>query len=116
MWQIFPVGVPLCYMALLLRARAAILSERPSQLCAATDFLHGSYRRSCYWWELMECSRKFLLLGVACVVVPGTLLQLVLGETIALVYLVLQMQARPFLALSDGFFAMGCSFCLVVFL
>ena len=111
----YPIGVPLCYAMLLFRARVAITSEKGTKLSHATRFLHDAYKPRFFWWELMEVLRRFLLVGVACVIAPGSLLQLALGEAVALVFLVVQMQAHPYKRLADGFLAKACGFSLAVF-
>ena len=59
--------------------------------------------------------RRFLLVGVAVVVPPGpgSLTQLVAGSSVALVYLVIQVFARPYKTLSDDSVALVSSFSLV---
>ena len=47
---LFPVGVPVCYAVLLVRARHAIRLERPTPLSSALDFLHGYYVPKFFWW------------------------------------------------------------------
>lgn len=61
----------------------------------------------------MEVLRRFLLVGVAVLVSPGSITQLVVATVVSLVYLIVQMQARPFRVLSDDFIAMGTGFSLV---
>ena len=62
----------------------------------------------------MEVLRRFLVLGVACLITPGTLNQMVFGTAVAYTYLVMQTQARPFRRESDGFLAMADGFLLTV--
>ena len=111
---IFPCGVPVAYAALLFHSRSAILTDRPTQLSQALSFLHEDFRREFFWWELVEVLRRFLLVGVACVISPGTLNQIFLGTAVALFHLVVQMQARPFKRPSEGFLSMASGFLLIV--
>eukprot|EP00966_Prymnesium_polylepis_P226136 5230945-Prymnesium_polylepis.1 len=67
-----------------------------------------------YAWELVEVLRRFLLVGVACVIRPGTVHQILLGAVVALTFLVVQTQARPFRRLAEGFLSMASGFMLVV--
>ena len=55
---LYPVGVPLLYLTLLLCARKAILTEQPTALSRSLTFLHQDYELSMYWWELVEMSKK----------------------------------------------------------
>ena len=62
---------------------------------------------------LSQVLRRFLLIGVAVLLSPGTLTQLMLGAIVALIYLMVQMQACPFRHTSDAFVALTCSLSLV---
>ena len=62
----------------------------------------------------MELLQRFLLLGVATIVMRGTIAQLVLAEAVSLIYLVAQLQARPFAYVFDNFLAVANSISLVV--
>ena len=55
---LYPVGVPLLYLTLLLCARKAILTEQPTALSRSLTFLHQDYELSMYWWEIVEISKK----------------------------------------------------------
>ena len=55
---LYPIGVPLLYLALLLSARKAILTEQPTALSRSLTFLHQDYELSMYWWEMVEISKK----------------------------------------------------------
>ena len=55
---LYPVGVPLLYLALLLFARKAILTEQPTALSRSLTFLHQDYTPSMFWWEIVEIIKK----------------------------------------------------------
>ena len=55
---LYPIGVPLLYLALLMSARKAILTEQPTELSRSLTFLHQDYTPSMFWWELVEIFRK----------------------------------------------------------
>ena len=55
---LYPLGVPLLYLALLLSARKAILTEQPTELSRSLTFLHQDYTPSMFWWELVEIFKK----------------------------------------------------------
>jgi len=55
---LYPVCVPLLYLALLLSARKAILTEQPTALSRSLTFLHQDYAPSMFWWEMVEISKK----------------------------------------------------------
>jgi hypothetical protein len=49
---IWPVGMPLSYLFLLLLCRDAIRKNRTTPLTRATSFLHGEYVAQYFWWEV----------------------------------------------------------------
>ena len=55
---LYPVCVPLLYLALLLSARKAIVTEQPTDLSRSLSFLHHDYAPSMFWWEIVETSKK----------------------------------------------------------
>ena len=55
---LYPIGIPLMYLTLLLYARKAILTEQPTDLSRSLTFLHQDYEPSMYWWEMVEISKK----------------------------------------------------------
>ena len=55
---LYPIGIPLLYLALLLSARKAILTEQPTALSRSLTFLHQDYAPSMFWWEMVEISKK----------------------------------------------------------
>ena len=55
---LYPIGVPLLYLTLLLHARKAILTERPTDFSRSLTFLHQDYTPSMYWWEFVEICKK----------------------------------------------------------
>ena len=55
---LYPLGVPLLYLTLLLFARKAILAEKPTELSRSLTFLHQDYTPPMFWWELVEILKK----------------------------------------------------------
>ena len=109
----YPVGNTILFGALLWRARAAILSGQTTGLSNAIHFLHGDYRPSFFWWELVEMSRRFILVGALANVRQGSVEQLAYGTIIAVIYLVIHLIASPYQKTTDEFLAASCSFFLV---
>ena len=54
---IWPVGVPILYMALLWHARREILHRRPNVFSRLLVFLFKEYRPECFYWEPVEMVR-----------------------------------------------------------
>ena len=48
----YPVGIPLMYLLLLIAARQAIVKERPTRLSAALSFLHRDFVARLYWCDI----------------------------------------------------------------
>ena len=62
----------------------------------------------------MEVSRKLILVGFLVLVNPGSLLQLLLGMLVSLIFLLAQMQAQPYRERSDEILALITSASLVM--
>ena len=110
---IYPVGISLLYMVLMLRARRALLDEKPTTLSKALSFLVRDYEPAYFWWELVEAWKKLFLVGFAVLISPGSLLQLVVSFIFALICMLLTSAARPFKSNGDNYFSQACSFGLV---
>ena len=48
---LYPVGIPLMYLLLLIAARRAIIEERPTRLSTALSLLHRDFVKRLYWCE-----------------------------------------------------------------
>ena len=112
---IYPVGLWLLTLLLLTRASKAIVSGIETPLSRACFFLYKEYDVTCFWWELMEMGRKFLLVGLF-VVVPtqGSITQISVGTIVSAVYLMIQLQARPYKHPTDDYLATASSFGLMM--
>ena len=106
-------GLLILNAALLYCARDAIRSNKPTALSEAIKFLHGEYEPHVFWWELVEMLRRFLLVGLM-VLFQDTMMQLVVGTFLAAAFLLFQVQASPFVNMSDDLLASSLSFCVVV--
>ena len=92
-----------------------ITQEEPTELCKAFAFLYKNYKPDCYYWELFEMSRRLLLVGVAVVIAPGTILQLTMATGLCLIYVIIEQQQAPYLHMSDNVIALAASFSLTMF-
>ena len=111
---LYPIGLWLAALALLLLAKREILEGSPSRLSTALAFLHQTYETQVFWWELAEMMRRFVLVGLFVVAQRGTVMQLFLGTTFCAVYLMVQLQARPYISRTDDFLGLSSSFCLLM--
>ena len=94
--SLYPVGIPLMSLALLLAARKAILTERPTALSRALSFLHQDYEPKMFYWELVEIGKKLFLVGFCVLILPGTTEQLIIGFIVAFVLLLFSSIAEPY--------------------
>jgi hypothetical protein len=140
---LYPIGVPLLYLALLLSARKAILAEQPTDLSRSLTFLHQDYEPSMFWWEMVEISKKercplctacacmlptpaselaracvpqLFLVGVCVLIRPGSTVQLIVGFAFSLVITLFSSIAQPFQSDGHDRFSLLCNFSLVMVL
>ena len=85
---VYPIGIWLFCAVLLFKASTTILAGKETALTRAIGFLYKEYDPECFWWELMEMLRKFLLVGLFVTVMPGTIMQISVGTIVCAVYLV----------------------------
>ena len=67
---LYPVGVSLLYVVLMLCARQALLSAKQTALSQALSFLVKDYEPAYFWWELLEAWKKLVLVGFLALVLP----------------------------------------------
>jgi hypothetical protein len=60
-------------------------------------FLFEAYKPQCYYWEVFELVRKFLLTGVMSMVSPGSAAQVVMGLLVSFAAVVLYSRFNPYL-------------------
>ena len=85
---VYPIGIWLFCAVLLFKASTTILAGKETPLSRAIGFLYKEYDTECFWWELMEMVRKFLLVGLFVTLMPGTIMQISVGTIVCAVYLV----------------------------
>jgi len=106
----YPIGIWVFCLLLLFKASPAIIAGKPSRLSKAIAFLYKEYNVTCFWWELMEMGRKFLLVGLYVTVQPGSIMQIAIGTITSATYLMVQLQADPYRNRSDNYLAVASSF------
>ena len=105
----YPVGLFTVCTLLLFTCRRAIMTQVPSELSKAIDFLHREYEPVVFWWELVEMVRRFLLIGLFVIIQKGTITQLLLGLAVSVVHVVCQMEASPYRELTNDYLALASS-------
>ena len=111
---IYPIGIMVFCGVLLFKASSCILAGRDTPLTRAVAFLYREYDPECFWWELMEMLRKFLLVGLFVTLMPGTIMQVSVGTIVCATYLMIQLQASPYKNQSDDYLAVASSFSLLM--
>ena len=94
---IWPIGLPVCYLLLLLPCRKSILQKRRTHLVKATRFLHKEYEPRFYWWELLPLLLRLTLTGfVLAIPERYELWRMLAGMLVAQLYLVLLQLVQPY--------------------
>jgi hypothetical protein len=85
-----------------LAATAPPLPPSPQEKLAEDriGFLFEAYHVQCWYWEIVELLRKFLLTGVMSLVSPGSAAQVVMGLLVSFAAVVLYARRRPYSELS----------------
>ena len=112
---LYPVGVPLSYMALFYWARHALRTEVPTQLSKALDFLVGEFDSNYFFWELLEVTKKLLLVGAMSIVKPGEVIQIVIGFVLTLCFTAALLISRPYKRQGDDVIALASGLALTMF-
>ena len=86
----------------------------PTEVSTAISFLYRHFVPGCYYWELFELLRRFLLVGVAVVIQPGSVAQLTFATLFSMMFSVFEHQLRPYKSPYDNFLAISASFTLSI--
>ena len=107
-------GIILAFLALLLFARRAIISDKPTKLSDAIAFLHREFKVEFFFWELVEMLRRLALVGLFVLLERGSITQLMAGSAYNLLHLLIQLHAAPYKQLHDNFLANICNLALSI--
>ena len=112
---LWPIGVPLLLLGLLLMSRGAIVEQRPTKLSHATRVLHGEYRKGLFFWEIVEVMRKNTLMGFL-LFIPQQfqMTRLLMAMLIIIGHVIILLEARPYVDLSTAYFATATNVCLLM--
>ena len=140
---LYPIGLLILTAVLLFAARGAIRSGQATPLSRAIAFLYREYEKEFFWWELVEARithqtteicpalpplllspqwlgsplkwqmlRRLVLVGMM-VLVRG-MMQIIMGLSLSAIFLLFQVQAKPYSDMADDFLASASSFALVM--
>ncbi|KAG5183866.1 hypothetical protein JKP88DRAFT_290157 [Tribonema minus] len=131
---VYPIGIPVAYLALLRRRRVAIRgvpdedtgsfysraddSELDPQL-RAVAFLWQPYARQAaryYYWEVVECGRRLLLTGVLVFIRPGSIGQSAYACVFAYVSIAVYLLCQPHLNRLDTYlYGLGATIVFITY-
>ena len=94
---LYPVGViVLCALLLYFGRSTLLLEEEGTPYTRSIAFLHAPFRPTFFYFDLLELSKKLLLIGFASLIEPGSLTQMMVAVLISLLFLVLHLQSLPY--------------------
>jgi hypothetical protein len=95
-------------------ASLSLLAERAeelrSELKGVLRKVTDGYKMSCYWFELFECARKILLVGLPVFLPPGSPGQLLCGLIVSFATVCMYATFEPYIDVSDGRLQLVCQF------
>ena len=93
---LWPVGIPLVFLAVLLQCRVPILQGRSNRTVQATGFLHREYDAYFFWWEVVSLMQRMFIIGFV-QWIPHTQLfiRTLVGWIVSFMYLVLLFIVQP---------------------
>ena len=100
------------------RRRASLETDKGAAYAQMTDRTWIErrlkyYKLRCAWFDVVECTRKLLLTGLAVLVGQGTMGQLVLGVLLASTMLAITAALRPYRHAHDNLLAIVCQAAVV---
>ena len=99
---VYPFGIPLMYWWQLFRYRGIIQNrstdntQQIADIASKYGFLYESYEPRFWYWESVEAIRRIVLTGVVSVLSPSSSTQSVAGMILALIYIGLYGQLKPY--------------------
>ncbi|MFL2885600.1 MAG: hypothetical protein ACJZ48_01490 [Candidatus Pelagibacterales bacterium] len=113
---LYPVGVIVLSAWLLYLGRTTLLLEdEHTAYTRSIAFLHAPFVPSYFYFDLLELSKKLLLIGFASLIEPGSLVQIMIAVVVSLLFLVLHLQSSPYKRRNDNLLATMINLSLVVF-
>mmetsp|Transcript_57436 Transcript_57436/g.113194 ORF Transcript_57436/g.113194 Transcript_57436/m.113194 type:complete len:737 (-) Transcript_57436:21-2231(-) len=120
---VYPIGIPLSYATLIWHHRELLSDPEAMRHEIASGyptvghlkFLVQSYSARYFYFEVVECARRLLLTSIIGIVAPDSAVAPVLGLLIAIVFVVLFAETKPFKNENDNWLAVTLSFSLSLF-
>ena len=112
---LFPIGVPLVFALLLMRTK-----EQRTRLARQDDgdleglehlqMLIDPYSPQYYYFEILECGRKMLLIGITVFLERGSVTQMTLAQAVAVLSLLMYAATQPYTSPLDNILQIICQF------
>ncbi|CAM9693042.1 unnamed protein product, partial [Laminaria digitata] len=95
---IYPVGIPGLFAWWLARNREELTKPDRQPMSRLLSFrgIWSAYKPSCYYYEIVECSRRVLLTGAAVFVLPNTADQIAAVLLVAVTFMFISESISPF--------------------
>ena len=110
----YPIGIWLFCLLLLWYGSTDIIAGKETNFTRSIGMLHREFDVTCFWWELAEMLRKFLLVGLFVTLEPGSILQISIATIVCAAFLLIQLQAKPYKNPADDYLASASSFALLM--
>ena len=94
---LWPIGVPLFFLLVLIPSRRSILQKRSTRLVRATSILHREYEPEFFFWEPIFLLQRLIIVGFIQFIPPSlSLIRLQLGQIVTLLYTIVLMFLQPY--------------------
>jgi len=94
---LWPIAMPLLFLAVLWPSRIALLSRRSTRLVRATAFLHSEYEPMFFWWEPMFLIQRLIIVGfVQFIPREHEYGRLLCGVLVSITYLIILLTMQPY--------------------
>ena len=113
---LYTVGViVLCALLLYIGRSTLLLEEEGTPYTRSIAFLHAPFRPTFFYFDLIELTKKLLLIGFASLIEPGSLTQMMVAVLVSILFLVLHLQSLPYRSNLDNVFSTMINLSLCVF-
>lgn len=104
MMMLYPVGIPAFYAYILFRNRNILRDKsrrEESSVLRSVSNLWKPYKPQRFFYEIVECSRRFLLTGVVVFIYPNSAAQVAVAFAISTVFVFVSEGMKPYESLWD---------------
>ena len=113
---LYPVGViVLCALLLYVGRSTLLLEEEGTPYTRSIAFLHAPFRPTFFYFDLIELTKKLLLIGFASLIEPGSLTQMMVAVLVSILFLVLHLQSLPYRSNLDNVLSTMINLSLCIF-